>query len=237
MNELGKRTLTGMLIVAAIVGAALAGKAWFAVLTGLIWAGCCLETVRLFSIRSELSSAMPDVTSGTVACYLLRVFSGILYVTLGMVCLYLLYVCLGCYGLLGFFVLIWSSDIFAYLTGSLLGRHKLCPKISPSKTWEGAMGGFLFAVGLAYVWKIWLLPDTGILFWLVFSVLTIVAGMGGDLLESAVKRKAGVKDSGRFLPGHGGVLDRFDSVLLAAPVALATWFILNWILDGKILFA
>lgn len=228
MNELAKRTLTGILIVAAIVGAALAGKVCFAVLVCLIWIGCCLETVRLFSIRRTPVDA-PDITFGRIAGYLWWIFLGILYVTLGWVCLFFLYRYTGVYGLLGFFVLIWSSDIFAYLIGSLLGRHKLCPKISPSKTWEGAIGGFLFAVGLAYVWKLCFLPDTGSLPWLVFSVFTVVAGMAGDLLESSVKRKAGVKDSGHFLPGHGGVLDRFDSVLLAAPMALAVCFILNWI--------
>ena len=228
MNELAKRTLTGMLIVAATVGAALAGKAWFAVLVCLIGTGCCLETVRLLSIRPEPSFDKPDISGRRVRSWIWS-FGGLLYVMLGLACLYLLYVCMGRYGLLGFFVLIWCSDIFAYVTGSLLGRHKLCPKISPSKTWEGAIGGFLFAVGLAYVWKIWILPDTGSLSWLVFSVFTVVAGMAGDLLESAVKRKAGVKDSGCFLPGHGGVLDRFDSVLLASPVALVVWFLLNWI--------
>lgn len=229
MSELAKRSLTGILIVAAIVGAAWGGKVWFSLLVCLLWTGCCLETVRLFSIRRAPVADAPDMTFGRIAGYLWWIFLGILYVTLGWACLFFLYGHTDVYGLLGFFVLIWCSDIFAYLTGSLLGRHKLCPKISPSKTWEGAVGGFLFAVGLAYVWKIWFLPDISTLSWLVFSVLTVVAGMTGDLVESAVKRKVGVKDSGRFLPGHGGLLDRFDSVLLASPVALAAWFILNWI--------
>lgn len=208
MNELLKRTLTGVVIVAAVVGAALAGEAFVLALLVLVWVSCCLEVVRLSSsVQGKIW--------------------GFLYVTAGISCVGLLYRCIGIYGFLGFFVLIWSSDIFAYVTGSLLGKHKLCPKISPSKTWEGAVGGFLFAMALAYVWKIWFLPCVGNMKWLVFSVSAVIAGMAGDLLESTVKRKAGVKDSGAFLPGHGGMLDRFDSVLLAAPVSLFVWFILN----------
>lgn len=124
--------------------------------------------------------------------------------------------------LMGFFVLIWSSDVFAYLFGSLLGKHKLCERLSPSKTWEGAAGGFMMALVAGLLWGIFVLE--GIIplgKWMGISVFVIFCGMLGDLVESKLKREAGVKDSGSILPGHGGILDRFDSVLIAAPVMVA----------------
>ena len=220
MSEFVKRTLTGMVIVGAIVGSVLAGKLFFAALLCIVWICCCIEALRLYSLRTSPLYG--------ILC--------ILYITNGLGSLYLLYEYMGMYGILGFWVLIWILDIFAYITGSLWGQHKLFPKISPSKTWEGAIGGGVLAMLWGYVWKLWFLPDTGSWEWVLLSISVIVAGMAGDLLESAVKRKAGVKDSGKFLPGHGGMLDRFDSALLAAPVALIICFILNLFLDG-ILFA
>ena len=220
MGELLKRTLTGMLVVGSVVGTILAGKLFFAALLCIVLAFCYSESLHLCPLRK---SPLYGVLF-------------LLYITVGLVCLYLLYDYAGVYVVLGFFVLIWISDIFAYITGSLWGKHKLCPKISPSKTWEGAIGGGVLAILWGYVWKLWFLPNTGSMEWVLLSIFVIVAGMVGDLLESAVKRKAGVKDSGKFLPGHGGMLDRFDSALLAAPVALIICFILNLFSDG-ILFA
>lgn len=210
MNELIKRTLTGICIVLAVVGAVLAGGPYLLTLLLVVWGASCLELARLCD-RPWKS------------------FAGGLYVTSGLSCIYLLYWVSGHDSLvvLGFFVLIWSSDIFAYIVGSLLGCHKLCPKISPAKTWEGAVGGFLFAMGLGYVWHLLYVPQAGGLKWIIVSALTVIAGMAGDLLESKLKRKAGVKDSGSFLPGHGGMLDRFDSIYLAAPVALLCWCLID----------
>lgn len=209
MNELLKRTLTGTLIVAVIIGAVFAGRPYMLVLTAFIGTFCLLE--------------MRALSGGVAWKYLL----GSLYVTVGLLCLLLFYLCLGRFAAMGFFVLIWASDIFAYLIGSAIGKHKLCPIISPSKTWEGAIGGFVVAMGLGCLWKFWFLPEIAWTSWLLLSAGTIVAGVLGDLQESKMKRKAGVKDSGKFLPGHGGMLDRFDSVLLAAPVAFLISLILN----------
>ena len=119
---------------------------------------------------------------------------------------------------LGFFILIWMADTAAYVFGSLFGKHKLAPEISPGKTWEGFLGSCVvtvgLAVGLSYIpffqsagLKVW--------HWIVVALLTEVFGLLGDLLESMFKRKAGVKDSGNIIPGHGGVLDRVDSILFA----------------------
>lgn len=125
---------------------------------------------------------------------------------------------------LGFFILIWMADTAAYVFGSLFGKHKLAPEISPGKTWEGFLGSCVvtvgLAVGLSYIpffqsagLKVW--------HWIVLALLTEVFGLMGDLIESMFKRKAGVKDSGNIIPGHGGVLDRVDSILFATiPVFL-----------------
>ena len=117
------------------------------------------------------------------------------------------------------FLLIWATDILAYYTGKTFGRHKLAPLVSPKKTWEGAVGGALGALLAAVALKQTLL---GFLAWPHLVALALICGVVsqvGDLAESRFKRVAGVKDSGTMLPGHGGLLDRFDAALLAVPLA------------------
>jgi phosphatidate cytidylyltransferase len=117
------------------------------------------------------------------------------------------------------FLVVWSCDSFAYYTGKNFGRRKLAPRISPNKTWEGTVGGFLGAtlVGAAAgAW--WVLPELGPGRAALAAAVSSSAGQIGDLVESMWKRGAGVKDSGVFLPGHGGFYDRVDSLLFAAPV-------------------
>ncbi|OGQ98423.1 MAG: hypothetical protein A2505_06310 [Deltaproteobacteria bacterium RIFOXYD12_FULL_55_16] len=114
--------------------------------------------------------------------------------------------------------LIVASDTAAFYTGSKFGRHKLCPAISPGKTWEGFVGGLVGSLGAALLVRHFFLPEQGLL-WLCLIVLLLGSlGAAGDLSESVIKRAFGVKDSGRLLPGHGGLLDRIDSLLLTAPV-------------------
>lgn len=128
--------------------------------------------------------------------------------------------------LLGLFAFIWINDTFSYLTGILLGRHKLFERISPKKTWEGAIGGFLFSLAGGYAMhRIAVEYSLGI--WLVMAGLTAVSSVIGDLTESMIKRSLKIKDSGNLLPGHGGVLDRFDSLLFAAPVVYVFLTLLN----------
>lgn len=119
---------------------------------------------------------------------------------------------------LAFFILIWMSDTAAYVCGSLFGRHKLAPNISPGKTWEGFLGSCVLTMLAA--WLLSSLPyfqSAGLSLWqwIVFALVIEVFGLIGDLTESLFKRKAGVKDSGNIIPGHGGVLDRLDSILFA----------------------
>jgi phosphatidate cytidylyltransferase len=127
---------------------------------------------------------------------------------------------------LGLFVVIWIYDTGAYLVGTLFGKHKLFERISPKKTWEGAIGGGLISVLISTFVLSKYLPVLSIWQWAIGAILIVVFGTFGDLSESLLKRSAGVKDSGNILPGHGGILDRFDSALSASVVF---WLYLQFI--------
>jgi phosphatidate cytidylyltransferase len=125
--------------------------------------------------------------------------------------------------LLALFIILWSSDVGAYVFGMLFGqkgKHKLFPSISPKKSWEGFIGGLLTALAAGYVLFITDMLPYGLVHVLAISLLISVFGVFGDLVESMLKRSVGVKDSGRIMPGHGGLLDRFDAALFALPFAL-----------------
>ena len=111
--------------------------------------------------------------------------------------------------------IIWANDVFAYLVGMTFGRHRLCERLSPKKSWEGFFGGIAGAVVMGIVAARVL--DGNMWVWAGLALVAAVSGVLGDLVESMFKRAAGVKDSGRLIPGHGGVLDRFDAMLLSAP--------------------
>lgn len=115
------------------------------------------------------------------------------------------------------FLLTWSTDTGAYFIGCRFGRHKLAPRISPKKTIEGAFGGLLVTLIIGYIYSLFFF-DISVTKLLLFLLLSSCVAQAGDLIESAFKRWAGVKDSGKVLPGHGGVLDRFDSMLVVAPL-------------------
>lgn len=126
--------------------------------------------------------------------------------------------------IMGIFVLIWINDSFAYLVGKSIGRTKLFPRISPKKTVEGALGGFIFTmIGAYFLGKYE--PILSPTEWIILAVVVVCFGILGDLIESKFKREAGVKDSGAILPGHGGLLDRLDSLIFAAPFAYLTLYI------------
>ncbi len=129
---------------------------------------------------------------------------------------------------LSVFVFLWVNDSGAYCVGSLLGRHKLFPRISPGKSWEGSVGGAVFVLASAYAISYYL--DGSMLTtpqWLGLGLVVVVFGTWGDLVESLFKRTLGIKDSGNILPGHGGMLDRFDSSLLAIPAAVVYLYTLS----------
>ncbi len=125
--------------------------------------------------------------------------------------------------ILAFFILIWSNDTFAYLCGRALGKHALAPNISPKKTWEGFFGGLSFTILAAVI----LGHTMELEYWLIIPIAAIISVFGtiGDLLESYLKRQANLKDSGSLIPGHGGILDRIDGILIAAPVVVSYAYI------------
>lgn len=270
MSEFVKRTLSGAVYVACVVGCILYGTVAFNILFMLI----CLLAVDEFHRLVQSGGLMRTYACIATAVLWVMVQSFTTHVTLGlllalaylsvliitildeiwnhsghplqnwgnflisqvmiamplatMICLYALDKWL----LLALFVLIWVNDSGAYCVGSLTakrknGNHKMAPHVSPKKSWEGLIGGFVFTLGAAYLlyrfgWLDKIMID-GLNSWiaLLFGFLVSAFGTMGDLMESLCKRTVGVKDSGVFLPGHGGVLDRFDSILLASPVITA----------------
>ncbi len=114
--------------------------------------------------------------------------------------------------------LVWGNDVFAYLFGITLGKHKLCERLSPKKSWEGFAGGILGSMAVGAIAATFF--DSSYPFWIGLALVVALSSVVGDLIESMFKRDAGVKDSGNILPGHGGMLDRFDALIVSAPFAL-----------------
>ncbi|MEN2488458.1 phosphatidate cytidylyltransferase [Flavobacterium sp. B11] len=137
--------------------------------------------------------------------------------------------------ILGLFVLIWTNDTFAYLVGKSMGKHKLFERVSPKKTIEGFLGGVVFAAFAGFlISKLYIQPkpefsNTSILIWTIIALIVSIFGTIGDLIESKFKRIAGIKDSGSIMPGHGGILDRLDSVIFVAPIIFLFYQILYYV--------
>ena len=137
--------------------------------------------------------------------------------------------------IIGLFILVWTNDTFAYIVGKSIGRTKLFERISPKKTVEGFLGGIVFAVLAGYMISKYYIKaspehsDRSILIWTSIAVIVGIVGTIGDLIESKFKRIAGVKDSGSIMPGHGGILDRLDSVIFVAPIIFLFYQILNYV--------
>ncbi|MBQ3248180.1 MAG: phosphatidate cytidylyltransferase [Alistipes sp.] len=148
---------------------------------------------------------------------------GILYVAVPMsVMIFIPLLLSGCgwspWHFLFYLFIVWGNDVFAYLVGITLGRHRLCERISPKKSWEGFFGGIVGALAVGAI-AAYCLGDSYVL-WLGLAAVVAITSVVGDLVESMFKREAGIKDSGSILPGHGGVLDRFDALIYSAPFAL-----------------
>ena len=149
-------------------------------------------------------------------------FMGVIYVALPMAgILFIPQLLVGewsAWAMLAFISIIWVNDVFAYLVGVTIGKHSLCERISPKKSWEGFFGGLVGAVGVSVLFGH--LFGGNLLVWGGLGLVMALSGVAGDLVESLMKREADVKDSGKMMPGHGGFLDRFDALLLAVPFAL-----------------
>ena len=136
--------------------------------------------------------------------------------------------------IIGLFILIWTNDTFAYIVGKSIGKHKLLERISPKKTIEGFIGGIVFAILAGYLISKYYIQaspahlEKSIQIWTIIAVIVGIIGTLGDLIESKFKRVAGVKDSGKIMPGHGGILDRLDSVIFVAPFVYLFYQILKY---------
>jgi len=130
--------------------------------------------------------------------------------------------------LIGAFIIIWTNDTFAYIVGKTMGRHKLLERISPKKTIEGFLGGMVFAILGAYILSIYFQVISPAQ-WMASATILVIFGTLGDLIESKFKRTAGVKDSGSIMPGHGGILDRLDSIIFAIPFLFLYYQITNYV--------
>ena len=167
----------------------------------------------LFSVKGRLQLTDALLSLGMTA-----------YLSVGMGCLLALRTLDVGYAALLAFVVVWSTDVGAYLIGSMFGKHKLLPSVSPQKSWEGALGGLIICVLAVGTYNYFCLGRS-LWFVLLAGVMGSLMGQFGDLLESFLKRNFGTKDSGRLIPGHGGLFDRLDSMMLAAPFIYAVFLL------------
>jgi phosphatidate cytidylyltransferase len=220
------RTITGAVFVAVILASMLSFWSFWGVMSLVL-------ILTLFEFKKLLNENGTTEQKESLR-YSLFAY---LYIMVPFVCLIYLYHLDFFFALL-LFIFIWINDTFAYLVGITIGKHKLWPKISPKKSWEGFFGGLVFTILSAVLFcylligkisgEIYLCTECEnvkslsfyMLNWIIFAIIVVIAGTFGDLFESYLKRSLNVKDSGTILPGHGGLLDRFDSVLFAAPAAM-----------------
>lgn len=184
-----------------------------------LWtAGILLVTVAAISTLMLLELFRKQYSPIETAAYSVM---GVMWIVIPMSLINVMAADYGNWTLLAMFILIWLSDTFAYCVGSLIGKHKLCERISPGKTWEGSIGSAILTVGAAWALP-YIMPQYVLTGWQSagMALIIMVFGTMGDLLESLLKRSLNVKDSGNILPGHGGMLDRFDSTLIAVPFVM-----------------
>ncbi len=227
MKSVVVRTISGTVFVAVMLLCLLTSSRLFGLLIAFMAFGMCYEYLTMPS--------KAGLKLGTTQ-HIIYSLSGVLYILCGLAFMIVLAFRGGEFsGLLplSFFLMIWASDVGAYCVGSTLGQafhsRKMAPKISPNKTWAGFIGGMVFCLAAAALLQATGLLEMSLITSLVLGVVVHCTGVAGDLLESLWKRRFGVKDSGNLIPGHGGLLDRFDSSLLAFPAGAILLLLLKLI--------
>lgn len=208
MRDLRQRTITAVVYAAVVLVAVRGPFEVFVLVVALLAALAIAELVRLSNAGLPAALELIVIVVGVGALIYLRVADAPRPLGCGADCMW--------GPLLMTIVAVWAADVTGYVVGSAIGRRKVAPRISPGKTWEGTIAGFVAAAAVVLLWS---RPELGLpIVSLAIAVLIGPTAFAGDLLESWLKRRAGVKDSGTLLPGHGGVLDRIDSLVAAAPL-------------------
>ena len=244
MKNLVVRTLSGLVLAAVVLGAIVWSQWSFGALLAALLVGGMYEFYTLAGKQGNAPQRVVGLVAGVVLFVLNFAFVSddieilgdarqafgcglAIGTTIMGICYVALPLSLMCYIpivgsdtwnpwiMVAYIFIIWANDVFAYLVGMSVGRHRLCERLSPKKSWEGFFGGIAGAVVMGIVAARML--DGNMWVWAGLALVAAVSGVLGDLVESMFKRAAGVKDSGRLIPGHGGVLDRFDAMLLSAP--------------------
>ena len=268
------RTLSGIVMVATLIGATLFSKLTFvllllAITLGGEWefyrlakkagtspqrfVGMLAGTMMIVAAAAALHEIMA-ITAVLMVAFMILIpmplifelyrksatpmanvgitYAGVIYVALPMALLTFFPMMLGNgewkpWSVILYIFIIWANDVFAYLFGITLGKHRLFERISPKKSWEGFFGGLLGAMAMGFVAAKVL--DANVALWIVLALIAAITGVFGDLVESLLKRSVDVKDSGSFIPGHGGWLDRFDALIFSVPFAFIYLVIVEFI--------
>ena len=268
------RTLSGIVMVATLIGATLFSKLTFVLLLLAITLGGEWEFYRLakkagtspqrfvgmlagFLMIMAAAAALHEIlaiTAVLMVAFMILIpmplifelyrksatpmanvgitYAGVIYVALPMALLTFFPMMLGNgewkpWSVILYIFIIWANDVFAYLFGITLGKHRLFERISPKKSWEGFFGGLLGAMAMGFVAAKVL--DANVAMWIGLALIAAITGVFGDLVESMLKRSVDVKDSGSFIPGHGGWLDRFDALIFSIPFAFIYLVIVEFI--------
>ena len=268
------RTLSGIVMVATLIGATLFSKLTFVLLLLAITLGGEWEFYRLAKKAGTSPQRFVGMLAGTMmivaaaaalheilaitavlmVAFMILIpmplifelyrksatpmanvgitYAGVIYVALPMALLTFFPMMLGNgewkpWSVILYIFIIWANDVFAYLFGITLGKHRLFERISPKKSWEGFFGGLLGAMAMGFVAAKVL--DANVALWIVLALIAAITGVFGDLVESLLKRSVDVKDSGSFIPGHGGWLDRFDALIFSVPFAFIYLVIVEFI--------
>ena len=268
------RTLSGIVMVATLIGATLFSKLTFALLLLAITLGGEWEFYRLAKKAGTSPQRFVGMLAGTMmivaaaaalheilaitavlmVAFMILIpmplifelyrksatpmanvgitYAGVIYVALPMTLLTFFPLMLGNgewkpWSVILYIFIIWANDVFAYLFGITLGKHRLFERISPKKSWEGFFGGLLGAMAMGFVAAKVL--DANVALWIGLALIAAITGVFGDLVESLLKRSVDVKDSGSFIPGHGGWLDRFDALIFSVPFAFIYLVIVEFI--------